>query len=130
LVKDHLKPFQLYKTDASDGAIRRLALRVPIARLVCVARADHLGRTTPDALAREDRAGPWLLARAAALSVDRGKPKPIVQGRHLLARGMTPGPALGAVVKEAFEAQLEGAFVDEDGALAWLDARGARGGTP
>ncbi|MCC7075456.1 MAG: HD domain-containing protein [Deltaproteobacteria bacterium] len=128
LVREHLKPFHLYKEQASDAAVRRLALRVPLPRLVRLARADHLGRTTDDALAHDDPAGEWLLERAAALAVADAAPKPMLLGRHLLARGLVAGPALGALLKEAFEAQLDGRFADEAGALAWLEAR-LRGGT-
>ncbi len=123
VVRDHLKPFQLYRDGAGDAAVRRLALRVPIPRLVRVARADHFGRTTEDALARDDDAGAWLLERAAALHVDDKASAPLLLGRHLIARGLAPGPEFGPLLKEAFEAQLDGAFADEDGALAWLDAR-------
>ncbi len=123
LVREHLKPFHLYKDQAKDAAVRRLALRVPLPRLVRLARADHLGRTTPDALAHDDPAGDWLLERAAVLAVADQAPKPLLLGRHLLARGLAAGPALGALLKEAFEAQLDGRFADEAGALAWLDRR-------
>jgi tRNA nucleotidyltransferase (CCA-adding enzyme) len=124
LVREHLKPFALHRErdNLSDGALRRLALRVPLQRLVKVARADHFGRTTQDALTREDLAGPWLLEQAARLSVEDQKPKPIVLGRHLIAHGMTPGPAFKRVLDDAFNAQLDGVFADEAGALAWLAA--------
>ena len=112
-------------TGAADSAVRRLALRVPIPRLVRVARADHFGRTTTEALERADPAGTWLLAEARRLDVDSKQPKPLLLGRHLIAQGSKPGPAMGTVLKEAFEAQLEGAFDDETGALAWLSRRTA-----
>lgn len=123
LVREHLKPYQLFarKEEVSDGALRRLALRVDVRRLVRVARADHFGRTTPDALLREDVAGQWLSAEAARLDVEAARPEPILLGRHLLARGHVPGVALGAILKRAFEAQLDGAFADLEGALRWLD---------
>lgn len=127
LVREHLKPFHLYKERASDAAVRRLALRVPLPRLVRVARADHLGRTTEDALLRDDPAGDWLLQKAAELAVADAAPKPILLGRHLLARGMKAGPELGVVLKAAFEAQLDGRFADEAGALAWLEEHLRRG---
>jgi tRNA nucleotidyltransferase (CCA-adding enzyme) len=98
-------------------------VRVPIPRLVRVARADHHGRTTPDALAGDDPAGTWLLERATALAVQDRAPRPLLLGRHLQSRGLRPGPAFGVLLKEAFDAQLEGAFDDDDGALRWLDAR-------
>lgn len=121
LVRDHLKPFHLYREQASDAAVRRLALRVPLPRLVRVARADHLGRTTPDALLRDDPAGDWLLHKARQLAVADAAPRPILLGRHLLARGVAAGPAMGALLKAAFDAQLDGRFGDEAGALSWLD---------
>jgi tRNA nucleotidyltransferase (CCA-adding enzyme) len=123
LVRDHLKPFQLWRErdKISDGALRRLALRVPIPRLVQVARADHFGHTTPDALAHDDPASPWLLAQAQRLDVAAQKPAPILLGRHLIARGQKPGVHFKAILAAAFEAQLDGRFADEPGAEAWLD---------
>jgi tRNA nucleotidyltransferase (CCA-adding enzyme) len=124
-VREHLKPFMFWRErdTLADGAIRRLALRAPLTRLVLVAAADHRGRTTPDALAGVDPAGPWLLERARALAVQDAAPKPLLLGRHLQARGLAPGKEFGVLLKAAFEAQLEGAFVDDDGAQRWLDAR-------
>ncbi len=127
-VREHLKPFQLWRERASmtgggDGAIRRLALRVPIVRVVRVARADHRGRTTPDALVDDDPASPWLLARAAALAVQDRAPRPLLLGRHLQERGLHPGKEFGVLLKEAFDAQLEGVFADDTGAQRWLDRR-------
>lgn len=127
-VREHLKPFQLWRerdamTGGGDGAIRRLALRVPIPRVVRVARADHRGRTTKDALADDDPATPWLLGRAVALAVQDAAPRPLLLGRHLQARGLRPGKDFGVLLKEAFDAQLEGAFADDDGAQRWLEAR-------
>jgi len=125
LVKDHLKPFMLWRErdTLGDAAIRRLALRVPLPLLVRVASADFFGRTTPEALRRDDPAGPWLLEKARALAVADAAPKPILLGRDLQALGLAPGKQFGALLKEAFEAQLEGAFADHDGAVAWLKAR-------
>ena len=42
-------------------------------------------------------------------------------GRHLLARGLRPGPEVGRLLAEAFEAQLDGEFHDSAGAEKWLD---------
>jgi hypothetical protein len=43
-------------------------------------------------------------------------------GRHLLDRGMTPGPEMGKILKIAFEAQINGEFASEQEAAEWLDA--------
>ncbi|MFH1277249.1 MAG: HD domain-containing protein [Candidatus Eisenbacteria bacterium] len=133
LVVHHLRPHSLHLGGAGPTAVRRLATKVPIARLVRHARADHYGRTTPDAIARVFPAGDWLLAMAEELEVaDRG-PRAVLMGRHLLELGYRPGPAMGEVLALAFEAQIEGRFDDLEGALAWLHEEGdpegkARGG--
>ncbi len=124
-VREHLKPALLYKArhEVKPSAIRRLALRVDIEKLVRVARADHLGRTTPDALAREFPAGEWLLEQSRKLDVLDNRPKPFLTGKHLLALGMKPGPEMGKVIAESFELQLEGDLADLDASLAWARER-------
>jgi tRNA nucleotidyltransferase (CCA-adding enzyme) len=62
-----------------------------------------------------------LRAKAEELRLRDSAPKPLLQGRHLIARGMKPGKEFGILLNEAFEAQLEGTFLDLDGALKWLD---------
>jgi len=125
LVRDHLKPFMLWrdKDNVSDGAIRRLAMRVPLTMLSRVAAADHFGRTTVEALLRDDPVSPWLLGRAKELAVADAAPTPLLLGRDLQALGLSPGKAFGVLLKEAFEAQLEGTFGDHDGAVSWLKQR-------
>lgn len=122
-VRYHLRPAEFYRVreEIGDASIRRLATQVNIEDLVRVAEADHLGRTTPDALDGEFPAGKWLLAKAAELDVKEDGPEPILLGRHLLERGHSPGPAMGKTLRAAFEAQLDGAFDDLDGALKWLE---------
>ena len=89
-----------------------------IDRLVRVAEADLAGRPP-----RKDEfpEGPWLLEKAEELKVRDSEPKPIVLGRHLVERGMEPGPSFGPLLEECFEAQLDGAFADENGGLSYLD---------
>ena len=119
LVRRHLAPRVLYKDKASDGAIRRLARQVKrIDRLVRVAQADLQGRPP-----RQDDfpEGPWLLERAEELKVKDSEPKPIVLGRHLVDRGLEPGPEFCPVLEECFEAQLDGTFSDETGGCSFLE---------
>ena len=97
----------------------RLARQVKrIDRLVRVAKADIEGRPP-----RQDDfpEGPWLLDRAEELKVKDSEPKPIVLGRHLLDRGLEPGPSFGPILEQCFEAQLDGAFENETNGLAYLD---------
>ena len=119
LVRRHLTPRTFYKDKASDGAIRRLANKVKrIDRLVRVASADIKGRPP-----REDDfpEGPWLIKRAEELEVKDSEPKPIILGRHLIDRGLKPGPAFSPILEQCFEEQLDGTFKDLEGGLSFLD---------
>lgn len=111
LVTHHLRPRELYKGQSGNAAVRRLALQVKrIDRLVRVARADDCGR--PPRPFDGFPAGAWLLKRAAALEVESQAPLPIVQGRHLIALGLQPGPQFSPILDACFQAQIEGQFSD------------------
>jgi tRNA nucleotidyltransferase (CCA-adding enzyme) len=122
LVQCHMQPFALWRSKAGDSAIRRLALKVVrIDRLLRVARADDEGRLPEmldDASDGADLA--WLAERAERLRIAATAPKPILMGRHLIALGYKPSGKFGAWLAAAFEAQLDGAFNDLDGAIAYF----------
>ena len=112
-------------TPFSDAAVRRLALRlVPatIRDLATVMRADSRGRP-PLASTETDLRIDELVARATSLEFEKRAPRPLLMGRHLIALGHQPGPRFKPLLDEAFEAQLDGAFSDEDGALKWVRSR-------
>jgi len=121
LVENHMYHIQ---TDPlpKPNAIRRLAKRlVPsnIEDLAILMTADIRGRS----LAGE-RAHPGvraLLEAARHLQVERKPPRPLVLGRHLIDRGLKPGPSFKPILDEIFEAQLEGLFTGEEEAMAHLD---------
>jgi tRNA nucleotidyltransferase (CCA-adding enzyme) len=103
LVRHHLAPALLRKGEAGPRAYRRLSRWLAEAgtdmeTLEKVARADHFGRTTEDARAGLFDAGDAFLRCAAELSVERKPPVDIVQGRDLVARGMTPGPEFSEIL--------------------------------
>ncbi|MBQ3748278.1 MAG: hypothetical protein II863_12815, partial [Kiritimatiellae bacterium] len=54
------------------------------------------------------------------LEVEDSAPKPIVRGRDLIAQGMKPGPAMGRVLAELYEAQLDGKFANLESGVAYL----------
>jgi tRNA nucleotidyltransferase (CCA-adding enzyme) len=128
-VRHHLAPALLDKQGSSDRAYRKLARRLEAAGLSMadlerLARADHLGRTTPDALARRFPAGDAFLARAAELEVESHAIPDAVQGRHLIARGMRPGPEFGRILARCRELQDETGWDDAERILdAILDTR-------
>ena len=115
IVANHLKPGMFFKSDpqAGDGAFRRLAQKVDLELLARVAKADCEGRGGGFDCSAMD----WFVERARALGVEHEAPKPLVLGRHLLQLGMTPGPAIGQVLKEVYERQLDGTVTTFDDAF-------------
>lgn len=65
----------------------------------------------------------WALERARDLGIDREKPAPLLKGRDLAPLGMRGGPAMGALLKAAYTAQLDGLLTDREQALAWARER-------
>ena len=121
LIAQHMAHLQA----ASERAVRRLARRLEpetIAGLAVVIRADMAGR--PPLPAEPPAALAEMLRVAESLRLVHEAPRPILLGRHLLERGWPQGPAIGQVLHEGFEAQLDGEFTNLDGALEWLARRG------
>ena len=117
LVEHHLAPALFVRNAATAKGYRRLARKleragVGIELLVRVARADHLGRTTADALAGCFAAGDAFLAAARAHSVEHAAPRDAVLGRHLVARGMEPGPGFAPILARCREIQDEPGWTD------------------
>jgi len=115
LTAHHLKPGMLFKVrnELTDGAFRRLAQKVDLELLARLAKSDCLGRTGVFDCSAMD----WFLERARELGVDRSPPTPLLLGRHLLDLGMQPGPAMGALLKQVYEKQLDGEITTTDGAV-------------
>jgi tRNA nucleotidyltransferase (CCA-adding enzyme) len=107
LVRDHLKPGELYKERdrIGDGAIRRLARKCEPDLLYRVARADCLGRRPGNfaPVAME-----WFRERVRELDVAVRPPPALLRGRDILALGVAPGPEVGRIVKAVYELQLDG----------------------
>jgi tRNA nucleotidyltransferase (CCA-adding enzyme) len=119
LVEHHLAPALFTKNGATAKGYRRLARKLgaagtSAALLERVARADHFGRTTEDALARRFPAGETFLAQVRALDVEKQAPRDVVLGRHLIARGLAPGKQFGAILERCRELQDETGWTDPD----------------
>ena len=115
LVAHHLKPGMFHKAGhVGDGAFRRLAQKVDLELLARLARADCLGRSGGFDCSAMD----WFIDRARALGVEHRPPAPLLLGRHLLALGLSPGPAIGEILKQVYEKQLDGDIRTVDEAIA------------
>jgi tRNA nucleotidyltransferase (CCA-adding enzyme) len=117
LVAEHMAH---YGMEASPRAVRRLAVRLAPATLAQWGRlveADASGRPPrPPA----NPSAPFL-ALAEQLGAAHGQPAALVQGRHLMERGVAPGPQLGELLKRAYAAQIDGEFATLEEGLDWLD---------
>lgn len=103
--------------------VRRLALRLAesgatIANLVDVITCDHSARPplpggTPESAIK-------MLHLAEELRVQASAPRPLVMGRHMLELGWKPGVEMGAVLRMAFDAQLDGEFETLEEGITWV----------
>ena len=100
--------------------VRRLAnkLEVSIHLLTLLMEFDTTGRKS----LMDKRFDKIMNLRKLAEGVNLidDKPQPILMGRHLIEKGMTPGKEFGVILSAAFEAQLDGTFEDLEGAKQWL----------
>ncbi len=111
LVQNHM--FIHNNPEPSDSAIRRLSNRlhpVTIQELANLALADKNGSLVTNE--KYDKAED-VLRRAERLSVKDSKPKPLIQGKDLLAVGFTPGPKVGETLKAIEELRLDGQISSE-----------------
>lgn len=116
LVAWHMLPGSWWKAPepVSDGAFRRLARKVDMVLLARLSEADCNGRT-----GRFDCSfGQWFLDRAQALGVEHEPPRPLLLGRHLIALGVAPGPAMGDILRAVYEQQLDGTIATQADAEA------------
>lgn len=119
LVASHMRPVPLVMQGAGDRAYRRLAVEARRLDLLadvveCDVRATLAGEKSL-ALVREFR------KRTAELFIDRAPPRPFVQGRDLIARGMKPGREFGEIISACYERQLDGEITDAASAARVLD---------
>jgi poly(A) polymerase len=65
----------------------------------------------------------YCRAQLASLAPEQLRPPRLLDGHDLQARGVAPGPRLGALLTELEDAQLEGEVSTRDEAEAWLARR-------
>lgn len=119
LVRCHLRPVWLVNGEARPPAFRRLARELAAAGtrmnlLERVARADAFGTATPDALAGRFPAGDAFLVAADEVQLRDQAPEDVVQGRHLIDRGLQPGPGFGPILERCRSVQDEEGWDDPE----------------
>ncbi len=118
LVRWHGLPKKLYKTRAPESEILRLAVNVPVERIVRIAKADHFGRAGIEN--RPFKAGEWLTRKAKELGVLHRPLPPLILGRDLVAAGLSPSSTFSRILNDAYEAQLDGIFTTKETGAKWL----------
>jgi tRNA nucleotidyltransferase (CCA-adding enzyme) len=122
LVREHMA---MNGAVPNPRSVRRLAVRLAPATIDDWRRlleADASGRPPyPPA-----DPGAAVAKLAKQLGASEGRPQPLVTGRDLLARGYSPGPALGALLRRAYAAQIEGEFATLEQGLRWLESAEGR----
>lgn len=116
LVREHQAHMQLPRGETpSDTLVRQLAYRLKPTKMRLW--GDLVAADTNDQVAHSPQ--PWLDA-AKRLGIDNTPPKPLLQGRDLIALGMESGREMGEILKIAFETQLNGEFLTHEEATVWL----------
>ena len=113
LIRCHHRPSELWQNREiiTRKALNRLAADVEgeIELLILLDVADRSGRSSKP-IKDLDEEGRWLKKKFTELNVSRETIQPIIMGRHLLALGVEPGPAMGKILKKIYELQLDNEF--------------------
>ncbi len=112
LVRNHLTPFQLYKSESSIKAVKRLSLRCSIEDICIVCLADCKGRTIPDK-EKCDKAIDWVLEKAREMNISDQGLKSLVQGKDLIELGMKPSKEFKVILDYALNLQIDENFEKE-----------------
>ena len=110
MVRLHMRPGQLVRSDAGNSAWRRLANEFDIRTLGYLCWADSAGR-----LNRNINIAPDSANKCFEVACNRPKQKedPLVMGRDLIALGMTPGREFSVTLAKAYDLQLDGLDKEE-----------------
>lgn len=127
LVGNHLAPAHFVpdrkhshkRKPAGLGAYRRLARKLyeggaSLQDLYLVSKADHLGRTTEEALRGEFPSGEEFLRRAQEIKIEVRPEPDAVTGKHLIERGYKPGPEIGRILRQCRDVQYEMGISDSE----------------
>lgn len=119
LVKHHMDPINLEK-NLSKKILRRMASKIDIRDLMKVYKADYNSR----GFISDDRANKVSQSVLDLYDEIMAEIKPIVLGRHLIEQGLVPSSQFGIILKNMFDAQLDGLFSDLSGGICYLYDKG------
>jgi tRNA nucleotidyltransferase (CCA-adding enzyme) len=116
LVANHMRHIGLKNPTRKN--VRSMALDIGnLSYLSYVVEADNSARfPKPGGLPPQMKA---IMDIAAEIELEQEKPKPILNGEILIKLGMVPGIAIGKMIRESFDAQMDEEFSDMFGAIAW-----------
>lgn len=131
IVKTHLQPGALYiqreKQNVTEegyrNGVRKLLKKIlptPWTLLLAVSEADFRGRTLPQ------RFGPYPYGDLFTKTVqehalDQAARTPLLQGSDIIARGIAPGPRVGALIAQIEALRDEGNIQTREEALAFFE---------
>ena len=117
LVRYHMNPAFLWENSKkninSEAALKRLAEKVKPAtmeELIKLYEADQRGREITEEKKKEiTKSVSWLYQETNKFKIRVNKPEPLIKGKHLIKYlHYQPGPIFGKILKEVYEAQLDG----------------------
>lgn len=118
LVGNHLAHIQ----EPTRRSVRRLSVRLKPASindLISVIKSDHAGRPP---LPKDPHKNVIKIREIAKeLEIENSSPDQILTGKLLMANGWKPSKVFGEVIRDAYQAQLDGIIQSESDAIEWLD---------
>jgi len=106
----HMRPGGNHRSGAKPNAWKRLHNKLRLDVAAMISRADGLSRFGEDILTAKHE--PSELAMKYFEEFGPTNIPQVLQGRHLIDRGMVPGPEFGAIIKRAYEIQIEENLTD------------------
>lgn len=117
MVVTHMRHIGLTITDSS---VKKLSKDVLLEDMEAIVNADSNGRPFFPEKWEANPVMREIIDKAKELSVKSQKPTPILKGKHLLEMGFEESPEIGKIIRNSFEAQLQGDFNDIEGAKKWV----------
>lgn len=118
LVEFHMHPSQFHRQrdNINDSAFRRLSTKVDLDLLSRVFYSDSMSRNVnKHGIVFTPESNDWFAEKINTLEIKPEGPDKLLMGRHLIELGVKPGKAMGELLNQVYEMQLDGlvSTVDE-----------------